>query len=183
MPRFCRCEIQDTRYKISSPDNSINCCLTHWCGSTHAFPFGEGAPFTGRMRLTILEQNRINEVDKRYEFAESANIVPGCTATSPDLRFAPATLPKGEGIGVQISIFRAVLRIAKPLLCVFTQRRGSFFLFFNSHQLVNSTLVAFVTGKVGFQPGVCDLQSQHLTHNTGANGHHVGVIVLPGQTG
>ena len=37
--------------------------------------------------------------------------------------------------------------------------------------------------KLRTQPGVGDLQSQHLTHHTGADRHHVGVIVLPGHPG
>ena len=43
--------------------------------------------------------------------------------------------------------------------------------------------MAFILAEFGTQPGIRDLQSQHFTHHTGTHGHHVGVVMLPGQAG
>ena len=37
--------------------------------------------------------------------------------------------------------------------------------------------------KGGVQPGVHNLHGQHGTHHTGAQGHHIGVVVLAGEPG
>ena len=58
-----------------------------------------------------------------------------------------------------------------------------FCLFFNGHQLVDPALMPLVVGKFRTQPGVHDFQRQHLTDHAGAHGHHVGVVVFPGQPG
>ena len=56
-------------------------------------------------------------------------------------------------------------------------------LFFQGHDLVDAPLVALVMGKLGGDPGVHDLQGQHLAHHTGTQCHHIGVVVLPGHPG
>ena len=57
------------------------------------------------------------------------------------------------------------------------------FLLLQGHDLVDSSLVTLVAGEFGGQPGVGDFQSQILAHNTGADGHHVGVVVQTGHLG
>ena len=68
-----------------------NCSLTYWCGSTHAFPFGEGGT----------AQAVTEEVLPQYEFAEGHQQNGILYRTSP----APfgGTLPKGEGFGCAIN--------------------------------------------------------------------------------
>ena len=43
--------------------------------------------------------------------------------------------------------------------------------------------MTLVMGELGADPGVQDLQSQHLAHNSSAQSHDVGVVVLTGHTG
>ena len=65
--------------------------LLHWCGSTQAFPFGEG----GFFNVHIWTLKKTEEVLPQYEFAESYSENNTLYRTSP----APCggTLPKGEG--------------------------------------------------------------------------------------
>ena len=49
---------------------------------------------------------------------------------------------------------------------------------FVSHHLVDAALMTLVMGELGTQPGVDDLESQHLADNSGTDRHHVGVVVL-----
>ena len=61
--------------------------VTHWCGSTLAFPFGEGGPLA------------VEEVLLQYEFAAGFPETGSAYRTSP----APCggTLPKGEGFSAR----------------------------------------------------------------------------------
>ena len=43
--------------------------------------------------------------------------------------------------------------------------------------------MTLAVGKLGGKPGVHDLQGQGLAHDKFAHGHHVGVVMLPGQPG
>ena len=63
--------------------------FSHWCGSTYAFPFGEGGT-----AIAVTE-----EALPQYEFAENHQLNGTWYRTSP----APfgGTLPKGEGFVVQ----------------------------------------------------------------------------------
>ena len=55
---------------------------------------------------------------------------------------------------------------------------------FECHDLINAALVALGVGKPGAEPGVDDLEREHLARDAGADGHHVGryVRVSGGQT-
>ena len=66
--------------------------MLFWCGSTQAFPFGEGGFFNAHTWAL----KKTEEVLPQYEFAESHQQNDAFYRTSP----APfgGTLPKGEGI-------------------------------------------------------------------------------------
>ena len=76
---------------------SSNCSLTHWRGSAHAFPFGEG----GFFNTLIGVLKKTEEVLPQYEFTESYQENGTLCCTSP----APfgGTLPEGEGFGCTIN--------------------------------------------------------------------------------
>ena len=48
---------------------------------------------------------------------------------------------------------------------------------------INAALVALGVGKLGAEPGVDDLEREHLARDAGANGHHVGVVMFACQAG
>ena len=76
----------------------------------------------------ILGQNHIAEGNDCYEFAESSHKFAAHYCTSSDLRFAPATFPRGEGFGAVYNNFpykqtfsllydKGLPRV-QPLLCM-----------------------------------------------------------------